>query len=187
MSKPNATNKAPSDAPGADAGATNQPAPGADAGLPASGSENLNPGSGTEPPPLNADGAKGPETAMDGLAAGQGTDGLATTSAAAPAPVLGSAPAKPNEPTLTELQAAALALRGDGTPVSRSAALGWVVGKKVWITATQSYQVCPMSNTAFNPGVPVRAVLNPWMIAQVDKEIPLLGPMPKDEDDEDSL
>lgn len=186
MSKPNVTNKPASDAPGADADGTKQPDTGA--GVPASGAENPNPGSGTEPPPLNVDGAQaGPATVLEGASVANAGLALVLEPPTPSAPVLGSAPPKPNEPTLTELQAAALALRGDGTPVSRSAALGWTVGKKVWITATQSYQVCPMSNTAFNPGVPVRAVLNPWMIAQVDKEVPLLGPIPKDQDDEDSL
>jgi hypothetical protein len=160
-------------------------APAGDAGsVPASGSENLNPGSTIEPPPANTDGAQaGPETALQEPA----DQAAAAAPLAAAAPVLGSAPPKPSEPVLTELQSAALALKGDGTPVSRAAALGWVVGKKVWITATRSYQVCPMSHVAFQPGTPVRTVLTPWMIAQVDKEVPLLGPIPKEDDDEDGL
>ena len=84
------------------------------------------------------------------------------------------------------LQDMADALAPDDAPVKAvlpSVRDGLVVGKKALLTATSSYQVDPISNTAYTPGSIVRGLVTEWVVANYDKEPPLLA---KPSDDEPS-
>lgn len=115
----------------------------------------------------------------------------ATTSAAAPAAASDTADTPSASASPKQLSAAATvadmaaALAEDPSPAidgrKPSEKAGLVIGKKAVLVATQSYQVDPMSNVAFEPGVMKRAEVTPWVIAQFDKEPPLLGLPPEDE------